>query len=453
MCGIVFKYNYDKNKPVNNDILQQYDKQSHRGKLGFGLFDGQYMNIVRESRENNILKWLCTKDSNLILFHHRFPTSTVNVARAAHPFSTHDYFGKTQYIMVHNGIIRNADEMYVKHSGMGIKYSSLLDDLTFNDSEALMWELALVLEGKQDELEVYGDMAFIVMKTIEGKLVDMFYGRNGRPLNVRRNEDGIELSSEGEGVSILPNTLYQYDFKTKEVARSDMNMPMYRPFKAYNVPAPLGKQTSLLPAHAVHDDVYDSYDDYYSDRYGIVSQSEGAPLLDRETNWERLRRKYGKPMKVNDDNKDVAASDIAAVLHREKLDAVGAIAVGQILDAKKDKNGSFFVAEMSHDDAAIDVDSIDLRDYEPTASEVQNMAMDYMVKAQGNFEDAYAVLENDYADFQSGLHGNETFSEIRQQLLMEAAMEFINSDPEYENETSVSSIWEALWASPTTVLA
>lgn len=436
MCGIVFKHNFDVKKPVNNDILQQYDKQHTRGQRGFGVFDGQYMHIVREANEDNILKWLVKKDSNLILFHHRLPTSTVNVAKAAHPFSTKKFFPKTEYILVHNGIIRNADELWTAHQELGIRYTSLLEDLSFNDSEALMWDLALTLEGKQPKMKAYGDMAFICMKKVNGKLVDMLFGRNIRPLNMQRDRGSIALSSEGAGASITQDTLYTFNFKTRVTKRTEMEFPQFAPFRSTQTyPAAAVPNSGFRPplqaalplsAHAVHDDEFDSYSDYYEHKYGIKSATAGVPPLpkDPETNWERLRAKYGP----------------------KRLDTASTKTIGQILEAKRGKDGSYTVTEVKHDDMPVNIDNIDLRDYGPTAPEIQNCAMEYMIEAEGNFENAYALLEFAYAEFQEEIKGNETFSDVRQILLFESAMEFINSDPEYENEESKSSIWDALWA-------
>lgn len=457
MCGIVFKYNFDKKKPVNNDILDQYDKQRSRGQQGFGLFDGQFMKIVRESREDGILKWLCTKDSNLIMFHHRFPTSTVNVAKAAHPFSTKKFFGNTEYIMVHNGVIRNADEMWVKHQEMGIRYSSLLNDLTFNDSEALMWELALTMEGKQEKVEAYGDMAFIIMKKVKGKLVDMFYGRNSRPLMIKRTEESIELASEGPGVSILSDTLYRYDFITKETTKRSMEFPQYRSFPGdrrpwnYNssyIPRSDRPQQQLVLPAATHDD-YDSYDEWYAARQDMdkvlsSTTNEGKTVVDKEANWKKLREKYGSPMVVTDENVDDLTKALREVLDSERLDSASAKSIQDILETKRDKSRKFIVAEVKHEEL-IDLDSLDVRDYRPEAVEIQNCVMEYMIEAQGNYEDAYSLLEYEYGDFLVSIKGKETFEDVRQQLLMESAMEFINKDPEYRDERSVSSIWQALW--------
>lgn len=477
MCGIVFKYNFDKKKPVNNDILQQYDKQSHRGQRGFGVFDGQYMNIIRESREDNILKWLVKKNSNLILFHHRLPTSTVNVAKAAHPFSTKKYFGKVEYILCHNGVIRNANELWTEHQRLGIRYTSLLEDLSFNDSEALLWDFALTMQGKQDRMKAHGNMAFICMKKVNGKLVGMFFGRNTNPLNVKRTAESLEIASEGPGVSILSNMLYYFDFKTHITSKAEMDFPVYKvsdgwydrkelgtyPNSGFHTPT----QQSLLPAgtkqvHAVNDagdnEEYDSYDDWHNRKYGVTSKTEGAPpVVDPEENWLRLRRKYGTgngKIGIDDMSDEELIKDVVNVLEDNNICSAGAVSIGRILDAKRDKSGKFVVQEAKHTDMGINMDDIDLRDYSPTSAEIQKCAIDYMMEADGVFEDAHSLLENGYIDYQEELTKRaQTFDDIRQMLLMEATMHFIESDDEYQNEKSVSSMWRALCQQRDTAMA
>lgn len=223
MCGLAYAHNFT-GKPVNNWILNTFDKQRLRGTEGFGLFDGQEMNMVKATKEDKILEWLCKYDSNLIMFHHRYPTSTENIKRASHPFSTKDYFGDTQYILMHNGMIRNAETLYKAHQKLGIKYSSRLAGDKFNDSEALLWDFALLAEGKQSELKAYGLIAFICIKKVNGKLDKLYFGRNSNPLNFHREKNGIALSSEGVGESIASDTLYTYSYKLNRLTKKDLKI-------------------------------------------------------------------------------------------------------------------------------------------------------------------------------------------------------------------------------------
>ena len=226
MCGLAYAHNLD-GQSVNNCILDTFDNQRNRGTEGFGLFDGQEKHMVHATKEDNILKWLVKYDSNLIMFHHRNPTSTINVKRASHPFSTKDYFGDTQYILIHNGHISNSKELYPEHKKLGIKYKSLLNDGTFNDSESLLWDISLYLEGKQSSLNAYGGIAFICVKLVDKKLVKMYFGRNSNPLNLKRTKNNILLSSEGEGELIDRDTLYTYNYELDRLTHRKLTIPSW----------------------------------------------------------------------------------------------------------------------------------------------------------------------------------------------------------------------------------
>lgn len=226
MCGIVYANDF-RGKPVNNLVLDVFDAQRKRGLQGFGLFDGQEGNIVKSKGEDKILRWLVKYDSSLLLFHHRFPTSTPNEKKAAHPFTTKKHFGKTQYILVHNGHISNDLRLRGEHAKLGIAYQSVLPSGKFNDSEALLWDVALYLEGKQDKLKAYGSIAFICLKLVNGKLEKMFFGRNVNPLNLYRGKEGILLSSEGEGEEITSDVLYTWNYGLKRLTHKTLQIPRW----------------------------------------------------------------------------------------------------------------------------------------------------------------------------------------------------------------------------------
>lgn len=222
MCGIVYSASF-RDQPVNNAILNQFYNQRTRGIEGFGVFDGQFKNIIRTPHEYKIIDWLKRYPSRELLFHHRMPTSTDNVKNACHPFSTYKFF-KTNYILVHNGWINNASEMYEKHRKLGIVYASEQADGRFNDSEALLWEFALYKEGKQKNIEARGPVAFICI-ALNGKNDKLYFARNTNPLKIHRSKKNILLSSEGEGVLIPAYILHTFDYKTKEVTKQDIELP------------------------------------------------------------------------------------------------------------------------------------------------------------------------------------------------------------------------------------
>lgn len=228
ICGIVYAQSYD-DTPVNKKIWEQFDKQRSRGVQGFGFFDGKY--TVKAAVEKRIKHKLLKSNKNkssMILFHHRFPTSTINEKKAAHPFNTGDFFGDTRYVLVHNGVISNPKDLKKAHEKLGIEYQSVLKDGKFNDSEALLWDFALTMEGKQDDMEAYGGIAFICIKIVNGRPEKMFFGRNtGRPLMLKKDKTGILLSSEGEGEEIKTHTLYTYNYDSKRLSHKYFRVPSY----------------------------------------------------------------------------------------------------------------------------------------------------------------------------------------------------------------------------------
>lgn len=424
---------------MNNEILEQFDKQRNRGTQGFGLFDGQELHIVRASKEKKILKWLVKYDSNLIMFHHRFPTSTINVKRAAHPISTKKYFGDTQYIMVHNGVLHNSDELFVKHQELGIEYSTMLDDLTYNDSESLLWDFALYKEGQQEKMNAKGDMACIVVKLFRGKLKEMYFFRNSRPLNLFKNKKTIELSSEGRGTPIVTERLYRWDYKKKNLTSEPIALqswtytpvrnytPGYRPTEYHGTPLLGDGRPWSNNACSPYDEFNyrDEEDDEYEERY------------DPDTKTIYYSRKGVPELRVNEELefKDQPASWLGEALRKKfaPLIASGQIQVGAG-DAKSYKRtqGGLYVPNQSSRNEMIPV----------TPEEAEELIMEYMIACSGNFESSYWQMELDYEDL---LNESETVENVRKQLLFEKAMAFINTDPEYINSKSVSSIWRSLW--------
>lgn len=210
MCGIVYKTSFN-NKPVNQAIAQMYNKQKHRGINGFGFYLPQLNRLTHNTKEGRILNLLGRKEyqATEVLFHHRYPTSTANKQNACHPFSTkaNKALFDHNYVLVHNGVLHNERDLKLEHEKLGINYVSVQPDGGFNDSEALLYDVALYLEGKQTELQARGSIAFIV-KRDDGKT---FFARNyGSPLQYELTSRGLTVRSEGNGEQVLANTLYEF---------------------------------------------------------------------------------------------------------------------------------------------------------------------------------------------------------------------------------------------------
>ena len=99
---------------------------------------------------------------------------------------------------------------------------------TFLDSEALMHELALYIEGIKGygEFNPVGGVAFILLQVNKKtkKPINLFFGRNTYPLKLFRDKNEMLISSEGKGDDIDQHTLYKYNYKTKEITKDNMHL-------------------------------------------------------------------------------------------------------------------------------------------------------------------------------------------------------------------------------------
>ena len=182
---------------------------------------------VKETRIKNLLK-RSKGNNHEVLFHHRFSTSTADVPNACHPFSTKEFF-KNNYVGVHNGVIRNQSELEKQQEKLGIQYVSRQANGDFNDSEALIYDIARYLEGQVEELTAEGSIAFIIVKrNKDGKATQLFFGRNhGNPLKMKMTKHSLTLSSQGEGKDVEANQLYSYDYETGEIKKRFLYIPSY----------------------------------------------------------------------------------------------------------------------------------------------------------------------------------------------------------------------------------
>lgn len=217
MCGIIYVKRKD-GRPAHKSVLKRYYKQKHRGSDGFGyvaIQDNKIVNYMRSPIEHEIVTALRKETAHEILFHHRFPTSVPNIEEGAHPlYVNHDDEAKLkhQYFVVHNGIIRNDEEMKKDHEKLGFKYRTEISrkfttflghefdiETKWNDSEALAIETALALDDKKEDIGAKGVAAVVALQVQGVDVVARFAYRNTNPLNYYTNDALTILSSEGGG--------------------------------------------------------------------------------------------------------------------------------------------------------------------------------------------------------------------------------------------------------------
>ncbi len=250
MCGIVYYKSFD-GRNVSKKVLKQYNRQRDRGTEGFGYYMPETNRLAHNAREHRIKRLLKREQATEVLFHHRWPTSTDNVRNACHPFSTKDTF-EHNYVMVHNGIVHNDYQLQNRHEDMGIKYVSEQADGRFNDSEALLYDVALYLEGLQDKITAEGSIAFVMIENDQsGTPINLHFARNsGSPLKMSFTDAILSLSSEGIGDNILPDTIYSFNYATEKLTLTPMVIPEYN-------------YTWKQPTQAIG---YYNSDNYYSSR-------------------------------------------------------------------------------------------------------------------------------------------------------------------------------------------
>lgn len=389
----------------------------------------------------------------MIMFHHRWPTSTINVRQAAHPFTTKKFFGDTEYILIHNGHINNAEELFVAHQELGIDYQSLLPDLTFNDSEALLWDFALVMEGKQEGLKARGAVALICMKLAKGEREVLYFGRNSSPLYLNQTDDYMQLASEGTGISVKQNTLYTYDYAGKTL------MENYMDFHTLSY----GGYSGAYERHGGYSP-REWYGGYVEEEEDLTPYGERQiigfqpPKTIGRKQRRRLEKKRAKQVKMYQRSLLEAGGKKTTESYRqnphtgiyepipkstesELVQSVGAVLANRSYDVPLSSSR----IEHMVDDALSENGSKAEDEYD---NKVRSLLMLYMLGADFSFSRAYWAMDGDYKTLEEQADNDEK----REQLdLLQDAVCLLDEDPEYIDETSVSSEKGRLWQQIATV--
>lgn len=220
MCGIVTVIG-KRGRNVSKDVIEAYEAQKTRGQEGFGFVaikDGQLIKVDRSLTDTKIKKDLKYTDAEIILFHHRKPTSTGNIIRSTHPFFVSHEELEYDWYLAHNGVVKNTDFLktdlnklgYVYHTEFkkvdaieyldGKRYESEESKTKHNDSETLAIEFARWMEGLQDEIKSVGGIALWAVALEKGtdRVLSLHWGHNyGRPLTHRKNKKRVIIASEG----------------------------------------------------------------------------------------------------------------------------------------------------------------------------------------------------------------------------------------------------------------
>ena len=380
MCGIAMGFS-KKGKRISKSIMKRYLDQKHRGSQGFGYVafykdgKGGKISVGRSTEEPEIRTQIMNEHSSMIMFHHRFPTSTPNVVEATHPiYVSHDELDY-DYFVVHNGVVRNATELRTKHENLKYVYNTVIEtELVthhtskktgakyftsgtktekFNDSEALAIEVARLLDGMTSSIDAVGTIAIIAWKINKetGKLVSISYGHNsGNPLTIADTSDSFFLTSMG-GADLPEDILYTLSTDGDSLGTtSQREIPIgfiteYAKVKGSNsyvfshtqnvVPklqAPVNNgvigRTNRDGTYIREGRMYKDYNEYYEEKFGMNNS-----VRDNDSKYEDKLDKFMKESKVGFTNEGNRASEISEDEYR--------------VDTSVDTTGEFFMKTSS----------------------------------------------------------------------------------------------------------
>lgn len=343
MCGIIYvkkrKVN-DNDKKIKymgdtvDELKKAYQEQKSRGKEGFGyvsIKDGK-VTYDRSADEKEIEKSLDGLDApDEILFHHRYPTSTKNIAECAHPIMVDNKELDNIFYVVHNGVITNTASLKEKHEKLGYVYNTevtirkteLTETITriphpiekgmvigynnenkterteHNDSESLAIELARLVSDKGTDIGTHGSVAFMMLEVDRtGRPLRMHFGRNGgNPLGKRKKNGHIIVSSLG-GDDIEDNTWYAYDYETGAEVSEKMKIGNYYDYKKDYSKDNKSTAVSAYTGHNMHntstihntrdDDAGETYgDEYWQRKYGLKHIGSPGYGGQRKLEWDK----------------------------------------------------------------------------------------------------------------------------------------------------------------------
>lgn len=293
MCGIITSISFNKEKFNNiQRVLQQFKSQRFRGTNGFGFIsvnkDKKKVVFYRSKDEDNIKERLLENDvtdSDILMFHHRIPTSSPNTPLSNHPIPINSKGLDFKYFLIHNGNVSNCSDLKEEHEKLDIHYNTEIEvkdrwedtiSKQYNDSESLGIELALLVERKKETLDVRGDIAcFLLQMTRDNKPLNLIFFRNGNPINFYRNQAGIFFSSEGKGEKLKRNKLFILNLSNYKLTSVDFKILSFTTSKK---PFLLGENKDNFPSTPV--DEIDNWNDviYRDNEFTFTKQDVGVML-------------------------------------------------------------------------------------------------------------------------------------------------------------------------------
>jgi len=305
MCGIIGACIINPSR-IKGNIYRIYRNQQNRGKQGFGIavrhLDGE-IERVRTKYEHEIFGesiWNNIQENDIIIFHHRIPTSTPNLPECNHPLSN----PSNSIYLVHNGIINGYDELidskefesrissesrkhpYWKYDEYG-NFQWRNNSNEFTDSELCVHRLDDLLVENHNNLEAINIMsgenyfsAFLFLFDDEHKL---FFSSNN--MNLSSYEyNGNKIISSQPFIKDSKNLENSYGFYGLDEARIyNLDTEYYRPFRKYSNNAYTFGDGSALEeelSNSMYDTIYSPLFKEFKYEHGCSIECETCDMLD-----------------------------------------------------------------------------------------------------------------------------------------------------------------------------
>lgn len=307
MCGLIAQLKKkDDGVPTHDTIKGMLASQINRGKEGFGYiaFDKEVFSYVRRETRSEIERILDMNTKRSIIFHHRIPTSTPNLADCTHPIKVSNDELDYDLYLIHNGMISNDTILKKEHEELGYEYNTFVENTIktknfcdtkskFNDSESLAIDVARYIEGKQDKMKARGSIAFIAAQTDKetGEVLRVYFGRNSSPITMKLTPNSLILRSEGEKDMVDAHVLHCLDMKTFKISKSPCQIGEIGSSRNYDPSQGYGRVSSIYYDDKDWNDDRDdapvgrpvsSMFDYSKDREVIVADEYIADIFTRQ---------------------------------------------------------------------------------------------------------------------------------------------------------------------------
>jgi len=235
MCGLIGVFqNSLSNKSASEIGLGLFENQHKRGQEGFGIVHIDKNNSFKISRATEQIKFIVdlyyyAEKTRHLLVHHRNPTSTPNLINQTHPIFVSNQQFQRDYLIIHNGIVVNCDELKKEHIKEGFLYTTNMwgreDEkeafkIKFNDSESFAIEIAKKLDNKDRKHDFilpinYAFIAAEINKETQ-TIERISYGRSGsNPLYASKGPISTIISSEGPGHYVKEDILHTFALDEK----------------------------------------------------------------------------------------------------------------------------------------------------------------------------------------------------------------------------------------------